>query len=80
MVIFKKILSLIFLKELQNFDFKMKPSIILERPTSAPPPGLIDPVRLMVIKMKNFISYIMKEMLDQMILQQKSNIMIITIH
>ena len=58
----------------------MKPSIILERPTSAPPPGLIDPVRLMIIHMNNFLSYTMKEMLDQTILQQKNNTMIITIH
>ena len=32
----------------------MKPSIILERPTSAPPPGLIDPVRLIVNRDEKF--------------------------
>ena len=68
------------LKELQNFDFKMKPSIIVERSTSAPPPGLIDPVRIKFSIDKKSLSYTTKEMLNQMRLQLQNNIMIIIIH
>ena len=58
----------------------MKSNIIIERSTSAPPPGLIDPVRVIIYKQWKFFSYIMKEMFNRMRLQLQSNTMNIIIH